>query len=160
MSETAIRAAIKSEIEAALPNAIVHDYERWAKNWSDVITLLKTSGNIVHSWMISRRQVVRQQATHCEIEVCHIYTIRGVYGLNDSNGSEKTFQGHIDSLTEAFDDDQTMGGVCDTIHPDFGPLTGAVGLQVNDISHRMFGTILCHYAECSLGAIELVYEEN
>lgn len=160
MPESTIRAAIKSEIEGALTTAMVYDYERWAKNWSDVISLFKTTNNLIHSWMVSRRQVVRNRVTHCEIEVCHIYTIRGVYGLNDGDATEKTFQGYIDTLVSEFDDDETLGGVCDTTNPDFGPMAGSVGLQINEIGHRMFANILCHYAEGSLGAIELIYEDN
>lgn len=157
MSESAINAGIKSVLDGVSAIANVHDYVRWAKSWGAFLDLIKdeTNGKI-NGWMFSRRSTATRQATVGEIERAHVYVVRGYYGLADADESEKTFQGIVDDACDAFDDDQTLGGACDTIHPDWGPMAGAVGLQVDIVEPRMFGSVLCHYFEGRLCALESV----
>ena len=157
MSEASIRARIKERLESVDGIGIVHDYERWAMNWNDILDKFKTPSNRYHGWMISRTQRTPKQSSVCGIEVAHTFRIRGIYALDDAAASEKTFQSLIDNISLAFDADETLNGTCLTTHPDFGPLAGTAGLIVDQIDMRMFGNVLCHYAECRLGAVEKVY---
>jgi hypothetical protein len=108
----------------------------------------------INGWTISRKRTATEQATMGEIERAHVFMIRGVYGLKDADATESTFQALIEDIQAAFEADDTLGGACRTIDPDWGPMSGAVGLQVDLVEPRMFGGVLCHYAECRLCAIE------
>ena len=82
--------------------------------------------------------------------------MQGVYSLDDSAASERTFQDIINAIITVFDTDITLGGVCDTTSPAWGPMSGAIGVQAEDVSQRTFGGILCHYAKLKICAIELL----
>lgn len=154
MSESAIRAKIKSVLEGVSGMGTVHDYMRLTKSWDTFLTMFK-SGDKINGWHFSRRAIATRQNTIGEKESAHIYQLRGYYGLKDDDASEKTFQALIDAVSAAFDDDETLGDTCDT-HPDWGPMTGAVGLQADIIEHRVFGTVLCHFFEGRLCAVETI----
>jgi hypothetical protein len=156
MALDSIRNRIKTVLEGVAGIDIVHDYERFAKNWNEILTLFKTAEGTYHAWTISRKTSVQRQVTTCQIERCHIFVVRGIYGLNDEAGTEITFQDLIENVSAAFNQDETLGNTCATTHPDWGPMSGAVGLQIDEVGHRMFGNVLCHYAECRLGVIEIL----
>lgn len=152
MNYSTILAAIKTKVEST--GGKVYDYERWAANWGTVLSLFKTTGGIIHGWTISRISTSRQSQSIGAAERAHIFRVRGVYGLDDSAGTEKTFQGVVNTLADAFDADLTLAGACLTLAPDWGPMQGQVGLQINEVDTRAFGTILCHHADCRLCATE------
>lgn len=155
MGYSTILANIKSTAEGVSGIGKVYDYERWAANWSTVLSLFKTTGSIIHGWTISRVGTHRRYNTIArDPERAHVFRLRGVYGLDDSAGSEKTFQGVINLLAQAFDDNMTLSGACDTLAPEWGPMAGDAGLQIVEVDVRAFGTILCHHADCRLCAIE------
>lgn len=156
MSEAAIRAAIKSTLESVSGMGTVHDYVRWADNWGDFLSLFKTESNKINGWCFSRVKTPMLQRTIGEVERAYIYTLRGYYGLKDSDATEKTFQALIEAAQEAFLTDETLGGACETTRPDSGPMNGAVGLQADIVEIRKFGTVLCHYFEGRLCAVESV----
>ena len=66
------------------------------------------------------------------------------------------FQDHIEDVVSAFDADETLGGACLSINPDWGPMSDATGLQVTEVQTRVYGTVLCHFAECRLCALETI----
>ena len=156
MSLTAIYTAIKTQMEAVSGMGKVYDYMRWSNNWGTFLTLFKTTGNIVNGWSFGRVSTAQRMESLGAIEQAHIILFRGVYGLDDSAATEKTFQSQIDAMVTKFNlaANEDLGGVCLTINPDWGPMDGAVGLQVDKVDHRLFGTVLCHYAECRLCCIE------
>lgn len=154
MAYSTILSTIKSTIEGVSGIGKVYDYERWAANWGTVLTLYKTTGNIIHGWTISRVSTHRQSLSIGAPEQAHIFRIRGVYGLDDSAGTEKTFQGILNLVAAAFDANMTLSGACLTLAAEWGPMTGQHGLQIEEVDVRAFGNVLCHHAVCRLCATE------
>jgi hypothetical protein len=96
------------------------------------------------------------QRTHGEIENAHVYTLNFIYGLNDGNATGKAFQTLLSDSDSAFADYEestwVMAGI--TSHPDWGPMANAVGMQIDNIDHRLFGNVLCHFAPCRICVVE------
>jgi hypothetical protein len=157
MSQATIRGAIATLILAVDGVSICHEYERWASDWGRILSQFKTGSDVINGWTVSRRSTARRQVTLGRQEVAHVFTVRGIYGLDDSAATEQTFQAQVDSLEAVFADmdNETLSGTCETTHPDWGPMNGAVGLQVDVVEPRLFGSILCHVAECRICAVEL-----
>lgn len=156
MSEAAIRAKIKTTISGVSGISLVYDYVRWAASWGDFLDLFKTDANKINGWVFSRKSSPTLQRTIGEIERAHVYVVRGYYGLKDEDATEKTFQALVEAVQAAFFTDETLGGACETTRPDTGPMAGAVGLQVDIVELRKFGTVLCHYFEGRLCAVESI----
>jgi len=157
MTESAINAGIKTVLDGVSSIANVHDYVRWSNSWGTFLALFKdTDNDKINGWAFSRKSTATQNVNIGEIEKAHVYVVRGYYGLKDEDASEKTFQGIVEDAQTAFFADETLGGVCDTTRPDWGPMAGAVGLQIDIIEIRKFGTVLCHYFEGRLCAIESI----
>lgn len=154
MGYSGILAKIKNTIEGVAGIGKVHDYARWSNQWGDFLTLMKTTGGIIHGYMIQRIAAPSRQVTMGEKEVAHVFQVVGLYGLQDSAASEKTFQGVLDLIVAAFDSNDNLSGECDTIYPDWGPMADAAGCQISLFENRMFGSVLCHYADLRLCAIE------
>lgn len=156
MAEPEILEGIRSVLLGVDGITIVHNYKRWAATWSDLLAKFKTADERFHAWNISRISVQRKQHTLGEVEQAHTFEIIGIYGLQDDVQSERAFQALVDRAVLAFDADETLGGTCESIHPDWGPMSGAVGLQVDKIEPRAFGSVLCHVAQCRICAIETI----
>lgn len=156
MSLATIRAAVKTTLEGVSDIGNVYDYERWAKDWQTFLSLFKDANNVINGWMFSRIATPQRQATLGEKERAHIFALRGIRGLKDEDATEKMFQDHIEDIVSAFDADETLGGACLSINPDWGPMSGATGLQITEVNNRVFGTVLCHFAEGRLCALETI----
>ena len=153
-----IREQVKRIISGVDGTGVVHDYERWADPWNKFLALFADADKKVNGWMFSRVQTMQRKESLGEIERLHILRFRGFYGVRDRNASEIVFQGVIDRLIDRFNepDAENLDGACLTTYPDWGPMDGAVGLQVDKVEPRKFGSVLCHYAEARLCAIETV----
>lgn len=158
MSLSTIVSTCKTQMQAVSGMGKVYTYERWAPEWKDFLSLFKTTANKINGWSISRAATVQRQETLGEKERAHILVFRGVYGLDDSANTESTFQTQIEAMVDKFNEDsnENLGGACLTTHPDWGPMNGLVGLQVDKVENRIFGRVLCHYGECRLCATETV----
>jgi hypothetical protein len=155
MALSDIIADVKNRIETAVPGAVVHGYDRWSDRWGDFLALMKTSSGVINGYMISRTAAAAQRSAYDLRERAQVIRIRGFYGLDDSANTEATFQAQVEAIDAAFDiDDETLGGVVNTHRPYFGPMSGADGIQIDTVEHRVFGPALCHYAELRLGVIE------
>lgn len=155
MGYSTILANIKSTVEGVSGIGKVYDYERFAANWGNMLALFKTTGNIIHGWTVSRIATPRRYNTiGRDPERAYVFRLRGVYGLDDSAASEKTFQGIINLVADAFDDNMTLNGACVSLAPDWGPMADQAGLQVVEIDVRAFGNVLCHHADCRICAVD------
>lgn len=155
MSLAAIREQIKAILQGVPDIGIVHDYERWIPDWTKLLSLYMDGDKRINGCAFAREKRVKQQITMGEAEKAHIIVFRRVMGLQDSQATGIIFDDHLEDLADAFDGYKTLNGVCRTIDPDWGPMAGAVGLQIDAIEIREFGKVLCHYAECRLCAIEV-----
>lgn len=151
-----LRLNIKTILEGTAGIGRVHDYMRFTKRWSEMISEFKATDGKINSVQFARSTKVKRQRTIGEIEIAQIFNVNFIYGLNDADESEKTFQEIIDGADQAIEAYETTwieDGI--TCHPDWGPMNGAIGLQVDSIDHRLFGDVLCHFAACRLCLVEV-----
>ena len=144
MSESSIRAIVKSTLESASGIGVVHDYMRDSRSTTKFINLL-TSGGIVNGWMFSRTATLSEWAEFQARLRTHVFTIKGYYELNDVNGSEKTFQGIIEAIA----------AVCDanlSLSADYP----ASPLQVESVDTEEISDKLYHHCSLTLSVSEYV----
>ncbi len=143
MSESTVRAGIYGLVGAISDIGVVYDYERWAVDSARFIELFKTTiGGI---GQIRGVEITRGSAAEDETpERKHTYRLKCYMGLKDEDATEKTFNAIVEAICDAFRADQTIGGVAE----------GHDYIQVATIELRMFGSVLCHYAELTLTAYE------
>jgi hypothetical protein len=78
------------------------------------------------------------------VERTHEVRLRGFHGLSDVAASELTFQAIVDGILDAIDGDKTLGKTVQESGP----------ARVETIENRMFGKVLCHYAEIIVPVLE------
>lgn len=146
MSEAIIRQKI-FEIVSAVPGiGKVHDYERWAADWSKFLILFQDPATKrILGWEITRQAAPVAKLDNIEEQVTHAFVIQGYMGLNDAQATEKQFQALLEALRSAFRGNHTLNGIC----LDAGP----VSLDICE--PRTFGTVLCHYAKLTLPVSEI-----
>lgn len=144
MSEATIRAQIKSILSGVSGIGEVYDYQRWASTWEKFLDLFKTDADKINGWMITRSATPATVESTTHESRIHQYKIRGVYGLNDEDETEITFQALIESVASAFRAKRTLNATAE----DSGPLSVSV------VENRMFGGVLCHFCELDLPAEE------
>lgn len=149
MSESAIRAQIYSILSGVSGIGKVHDYERWSKDWDTFISYFKdTASGRILGWEIGRRSG-REEKTVIGIgdedqDLSHTFVIRGYMAVDDSAATEKLFNALIEAIAAAFREKTTLNGTA----------TDHEYIQRETIEARMFGGVLCHYAELSLTVTE------
>jgi hypothetical protein len=156
MSVPAIREQINVILSGVPGIGVLHDRERFANEWGKFLNLFKDADGRINGCMFSRESRRRVQTTMGETEKAHVFVVRRFLAVKDSDETGIIFDDHLEVLADAFDgdDNETLNGTCRTINPDWGPMEGAIGLQIEISELRMVGTVLCHYAECKLCVIE------
>ncbi|OPX19129.1 MAG: hypothetical protein BZ151_10895 [Desulfobacca sp. 4484_104] len=139
MSYSTIRDYIETQLNTIAGIGVVHDYERWASNWKDLLRLYQSSSKL-NGWSITRRSTSEEWEARPVVRRRHVFEITGIYSLDDSAGSEKTFQDLVEAVCAKFRHDPNLGGNCLLSGPP----------QVENVEARMFGSVLCHVAEISL----------
>ena len=155
MALSDIREQIKVILQGVPGIGVVHDYERLAIDMGKLINFFKDTDGRINGCMFVREKAPTRQQTMGEQEKAHIFVIRRFMGLRDADATGIIFDDHLEDLTAAFEGHETLNDTCLTINPDWGPMESAVGLQLDTIEPRVFGNVLCHYAECRLCAIEV-----
>lgn len=153
MSYEAIREQVAAILGAVDGIGVVHQYLRWAvarEKFNELFKDESTGG--INAWNITRRETPEKWLTNIEHIRVYEFIIRGVYGLNDSDASELTFQSLIEDICAAFRNNSTLNDTCETIAPEFGSMAGRSGVQVLLVDHRKFGSVLCHHCKLCLGA--------
>ena len=153
MSEAAIRTQIYAILGAVTDVGKVYDYERWAADWATFINLFKTTiagVDQIRGWEIGRRSVKEQRITlgisSSGNEKSHGFLIRGYMRVNDSEASEKIFNALVEAIADAFRANRKLNATAE--RHDF--------IQAEIIEFRLFGGVLCHYAELSLTVYERI----
>ncbi len=144
MSESAIRTQIYTILSGVNDIGKVYDYERWSADWTTFINIFKTTiGGVdqVRGWEIGRRSCSENMLTLGEVDRPHNFIIRGYMGVSDAAATEKTFNTLIEAIAAAFRTNLTLNGAA---------FLGHDYLQIELIEARMFGGVLCHYAELGL----------
>ena len=151
MSVSAIRATLYSAVNGVTNVGKVYDYERWANEWDDFLTLFKTTISTVvqvRGWEITYRGFANQppmdfSGKHIR---AHRFHVVGYMGLDDSLSTEKTFANLAEDVADAIDANATLQGSTYYYVADVG---------IDEHEPRMFGGVLCHYA-----LINVIVEEK
>lgn len=149
MSLATQRSAMLSILQGVTDIGVVHDYERWSNDWNRYLeTFSTTIGGIkrIQGWTITRESTGETPFVQSQNQRGHIWVIRGYRGLDDTAGSEKSFQDLSESVCSELRRRPTLNG---TAERDSGPP------QVRVVEHRLFGGVACHYAEITFRAYEL-----
>lgn len=158
MNLAGIREQIQSILAGVSGIGVVHGYDRWSNEWSRILDLYKDETGRINGCAFARERWQEQQETMGESETAHVFLVRRIMGLKDDQETGILFDDHLEEMRAAFRDNKTLNGTCRTIDPDWGPMSGAVGLQGDVIETRTFAGVLCHYAELRLCVIAA--EEN
>jgi len=145
MNEAAQRAAIKTILEGVTDVGNVHDYERWAPDWSSYLDLFKTTiggTDQIRGWTITNERMPSRQVHDSGHRRDYVWVLRGVMGLDDSAATEKTFRALAEDVIEEFEVDRTLSGVITN-----GAFAADGWPSLAVFEPRLFGTVLCHYAE-------------
>jgi len=146
VSEATIRAQIDTTVNAVSNIGIVHDYERWAADWSNILDYFKTeisSEEVIRGWTITCESFTQTLEQFNRGYLRHYtYKIRGYFGVDDAAESEKTAVAIVEDVVEALDADDTLHDP-DTYYKMF-PVDCTI------FEARTFAGVLCHYAEVTL----------
>ena len=142
-----IREQIKTIVAGVAGVGVVHDYARLASDWGKFLSLFQDPADgKVRCWMITRRSTPSQRDTMPTLRRSHEFRIIGIYSLKDAEATELEFQDLVERIQTAFDSNNTLNGSVLDSDP----------IQVDLVEPRMFGSVLCHYAQLTLRAHERV----
>lgn len=153
MALSDIREQIKTIISAVPGIGVVHDYERMAADFNKFISLYQDADGRINGCAFAKEKRLKGFSPGGIPELAYSFKFVRIMGLQDAEATGITFDDHLEALGDAFDNYETLNGTCLTINPDWGPLQNSRGLQIEIIEPRMFGNVLCHYAECRLGVL-------
>lgn len=156
MNLPAIREQIKVILAGVPGIGIIHDYHRLALDYGKILELFRDSTGRINACMFAREKMVKRLVTGGEgpQERGHIFLFVCVMGLSDAQATGLIFDALLTAIEEEFEKYDTLHGSCMTTTPGWGPLSGQPGMQIDLIEERMFGNVLCHYAELRLCAVE------
>lgn len=124
-------------------------------SWSKILPLFRTPDETFNAWMVRRTMRLDQHPVSRKREAAHIFEISGIMQVNEELDTETIFQTQVDEVVNGFGDETLglTGGI--STHCDWGPMKGTAGLQLERFEERIFGGVLCHYAQCRICVIEL-----
>lgn len=149
MSEATTRAYVESVVAGVSNVGNVHDYQRWAVQWPDYLDKFKAtigSSSVIRGWTVSLLSFTSEYLIYPNdagknIAVRdYVYKIRGYFGLDDASASEKAAMAIVEDVIEALDADTVLHA-----QTEFYDETPPAQLDV--FEPRLFGSVLCHYAE-------------
>jgi hypothetical protein len=160
MSLADIREQIKPILSGVAGIGMVHDSEKFAGDWKRYIDLFKdTESGRINGCAFRRETREETQTTLGETEVAHVFVIRRYMSIKVADDTGIIFEDTDELMVAAFKASKaikTLNGTCRTIDPDWGPMSGKVGVQISVTEPRMFGGVLCHYSESRLCALEVI----
>jgi len=155
MSQAAIREQIKVILTGVSGIGVVHEYERLAIDWKTVLDRFKDAAGRINGCMFRRQRMAKRTITIGQNkERVHVYAVRLIMGLNDAQATGLAFDDLLDAAEKAFDANPTLNGTCRSLSPEWGPMAGASGAQIEISEDRIFANILCHYGELHLAVVE------
>ncbi len=145
MSESTLRAELKTLMEGITGVGMVHDYDRWTKDWKDFVALFKKPGtkNIL-GWEITRSGFTIERMTANKFKMFHQFVLRGYYSINDKAKSEKAFNVVVGDVVIAI------------LSQGLTSAEGEVIPKSGKLEPRTFGGVLCHYVEIQVPVKEIV----
>jgi len=144
MSLADIREQIRTILSGVAGIGVIHEYERLAVDLKKFLDLFKDPDGRVNGWQFTRISTPSDRNTMPTLHRHHLFRLRGIYGLRDEEATELTFQDMVEAIQNAFDSEYSLNGTVLNSGP----------VQVRVVENRMFGNVLCHYAELELIVIE------
>ncbi len=136
MSWANIRTQLKTTVEGVAGIGVVHDYQRWTVEADDFDTVFVTGGR-VNAWMITRdRSTEEHEASNQDYRAHHV-RIFGVYSLDDSDATEKTFSDLMELICDELRGDNDVSGNAESSTP----------AEVVRDDHTTLSGTLCHFGE-------------
>jgi hypothetical protein len=159
MSLPDIREQIKVILSGISGIGIVHDYDRFSKQWDKFLNLFQDETGKINGITFRREKSLRSQQDFGEEENLDIFVFRVIMGLNDSEGTGIEFDDHLQNIMDTFNDpaNEKLNGTCKTIIPYWGPMKGNIGMQLDLSEDRLFGNVLCHYGELRMSVISIFF---
>lgn len=156
MNLPAIREQIKVILAGVPGIGIIHDYHRLAMDYGKILELFRDSEGKINACMFAREKMVKRLVTGGEgpQERGHIFLFLCVMGLSDAQATGLTFDALLTAIEEEFEHRDNLNGAALTCTPGWGPQAGQPGMQIDLIEERVFGNVLCHYAELRLCVVE------
>lgn len=143
MSWANIRTQLKTILQGVAGIGTVHDYQRWEIEADAFATLFVSQGRI-HTWMITRDASLEEERAQRQHYRRHQVRIIGLYALDDSDATEKTFSDLLETVCITLRSNPTLNGAAESSGPP----------QVRRDDHARFAGVLCHFGEITLEARE------
>jgi len=145
VSEATIRAALVATIDAVDNTGTVVNREPWASTWDAFLDIFKVtidSVDMIRGFTVSmetmpQEGLVTTGARYSSLKRDFTYRIRGYNGVSYANSSEINFLTVIIAVIDALDQSSLVAL----------PVINALPAQLEIYEPRMFGGLLCHYAE-------------
>lgn len=147
-----IAADTKTKLESIPGSGIIHAYERQAVDLAKFITLFKDATGKICGWEITRRAVTEHQRG--AIFRHHQMVLHGYMGLQDAAASAVTFQDLCDTICDAFRSAEPPPA--STWEYRNGDEPDKTPPQIELITDRMFGPVLCHHAVITISVTERI----
>ena len=148
-----LRAAIVAKLQGIAGIGVVHDRERYATAMDALKALYVPPGeNQLRGWFVRRGAIQEFSAGGSRRVQTITWRIQGVMALQDADSSEIAFDNLIETITDTFRADPTLGGLVLTPKPE----DEDAGVQVVDSGPVMFANVLCHAARLALTTRQLI----
>jgi hypothetical protein len=150
-SYTALRDALETRLDTVANVGQTHNRERYTSNWSDFLAMMTATiggQKQVRGWWVSRDGFTDEPSDFGNINRVHQFVVRGVQSLNDGDNTETTFQNLVEEVAAAVANDDALA-VAAVGEWDVGPARVTMDT-------RMFGSVLCHYAEIQVPVQEVL----
>lgn len=158
MTQATARTAVYNAVNGVTDVGQVYDYQRWAAEWGDFLSLFKTtiSGTPqIRGWVVQYRgfsvETVGDEGLTIRTfgdarQRTHRFQVKGYMGVDDSAATEKTFSALAEAVANALDTDSTLHG---------SSFLDAGDAELTDVVNVPLGGTLCHYAEINFTVSEM-----
>ena len=163
--------AISSEISSVAEAGRVHSYQRWSADLGKYLDLFRWEASDglaqIRGWVLTRERAGEEAASIGSsaaggftpvglVRRTHTFLLFGIMSAEDAVGSEVAFQDLLEDICDRFRDNKTLRLLDESGAPRVRSLERLQPPQVDMIELRTFGSVLCHYAEIRLQAIERI----
>ena len=163
--------AISSEISSVAGAGRVHVYQRWSADLGKYLDLFRWEASDglaqIRGWVLTRERAGEEAASIGSsasggftpaglVRRTHTFLLFGIMSAEDAVGSEVAFQDLLEDICDRFRNNKTLRLLDESGAPRVRSLERLQPPQVDLIELRTFGSVLCHYAEIRLQAIERI----
>jgi hypothetical protein len=145
MSDTTIRTAVYNAVNGVTDVGQVYDYQRWASDYSKLLNLFKTTisnNRVIRGWTVTSEGFTSEAVTLKLNQRVYRVKVRGFFGLDDGNASEKTAANMTETVISAIDAALNSSSA--------DPRIADAGTEWTTFEPRLFGDVLCHYIELTV----------